>query len=240
MPSRAELEATLSRCSSLLVLRASASNSSKDLVELDAWYRGELRELVKKRREKNEDGKAELTVKEVGKLMEWKLARGKWRPRLHSLALSNPDSLVRSTTSSASLAAPSSALTELSKLKGLGPATASAILALWYPETEPFMSDEAMENCEAYGEGEEGQGKREYTAKAWKVFGEKMRERKEKEEWDTVEELEKALWSWAVERKYGGEEKGSEDEEEKPKKRGKKRKSDVAEESSTTKKAKSK
>ncbi|GAA5908697.1 hypothetical protein JCM6882_008177 [Rhodosporidiobolus microsporus] len=206
MPSKAELDTALSRYPQSLALRAAASKSSKDLVELDEWYRVDLRETTASRRKENEGGEAYLTQEELGKLMRWKLARGKFRPRLEALALSNPDSLVRSTSSSASVASPSSALSSLSSLKGCGPATASAILTLWHPESEPFMSDEAMEHCEAYGEGEEGKGKREYTVKAWKAFGEKMRERKEKEGWESMEQLEMALWSWGVERKYGGKE----------------------------------
>ncbi|BGP17624.1 hypothetical protein JCM10213_001275 [Rhodosporidiobolus nylandii] len=206
MPSHADLTASLSRYAAALALRAKASKSSKDLVELDAWYRGDLRQLVADRRKANEDSKAQLTREELGRLMEWKLARGKFRPRLQDLVLSNPPSLVSSTSSIASCTAPADALSQLSSLKGVGPATASAVLALWHPETEPFMSDEALENCDEYGEGKDGKGKKEYTVKAWRGYREKMQERKEKEGWESVEDLEKALWSWAVERKYGEDE----------------------------------
>lgn len=66
------------------------------------------------------------------------------------------------------------------------------------------MSDEAMENVGAYGEDEAGSlGKKEYTVKAWQAYRKQMRDRMKKEDWASIEELEKALWSWAVERKYG-------------------------------------
>lgn len=99
------------------------------------------------------------------------------------------------------------------------------------------MSDEAMENVEAYGEGEAGKGKRDYTVKAWREFGEKMRVRKEKEGWESMEDLEKALWSWAIHRKLGGKEE-IEEEEPVKKKVSKKRSSDVAD-LPATKKSKS-
>ncbi|GAA5825096.1 hypothetical protein JCM11251_006097 [Rhodosporidiobolus azoricus] len=241
MPSKADLDTALSQYPTSLALRAKASKSSKDLVELDEWYRGELRTLMAERRREDKAGEAFLTQVELGKLMRWKLARGKFRPRLEALALSNPDSLVRSTTSSASTAAPSSALPTLASLKGCGPATSSAVLALWHPETEPFMSDEAMENCEEYEQGKEGSRKKDYTVKAWKAYGEAMKRRAEKEGWESMEELEKALWSWAVQRKYGRSKE--KDVVEKPKKTSKKRTETVEEAESSkpaTKKRKSK
>lgn len=270
MPSQSELQSALSAYPAALDLRAEASpKTSADLVELDGWYRGELRDSMETRRAENEEGNAFLTLEEVEKLMQWKLAvrsflpltaekctltsssslsqRGKWRPRLQQLVSSNPSSSVHSCTSTASLPSlpRASALKELSTLKGLGPATASAVLALWYPSTEPFMSDEAMENVEAYEEGQEGHGKREYTPKAWREFGEKMRARKEKEGWESVEELERALWSWAIHRKYGDTEqvKAEESEGTKPAKatkNSKKRSSDAADVPPPSKKSKSK
>lgn len=40
----------------------------------------------------------------------------------------------------------SKAVTELTVLKGVGPATASAVLAAYAPEVAPFMSDEVKLN----------------------------------------------------------------------------------------------
>ena len=121
---------------------------------------------------------------------------GKWRPRLVQLALSNPAPLVLSTTTSAYSLEPLPAIKLLSTLKGVGPATASAILALFNPTTEPFMSDEAYEAI--------GIGKAEYTVKGWEKYKKAMVERKESGGWESLEELEKAAWSWGVGRKYGG------------------------------------
>ncbi|BGP01033.1 hypothetical protein RTG_02788 [Rhodotorula toruloides ATCC 204091] len=240
MPSRTDLVAALARYPQSLVLRANASKSSADLVELDGWYRGALRETLKKREEEDKRG-AFLEKEELVKLMRWKLARGKWRPRLQDLVAQNPPSEIESSTVKAFEIVDSdsaASLAILSKLKAVGPATAAAILACWRPEVEPFMSDEAMENAEAYGEGEAGSlSKKEYTVKAWQAYRKQMRDRLKQEKWASMEELEKALWSWAVERKYG---QAPTNDEEKPI-AGKKRKSErgAAEQSKKSKKASS-
>ncbi|KAK4690377.1 hypothetical protein P7C70_g9599, partial [Phenoliferia sp. Uapishka_3] len=175
-PTDAQLHDALSHYSSSLSTRASASKSSADLVDLDLWFRTTLREQVK-------DPSTPLTIPDLGKLMEWKLAvrsfypsssvlhsfslphtqRGKWRPRLVTLALSNSRSLLSSvletlpipSTPPLSSTAALTFLKSLSQLSGIGPATASAILSVYYPTAEPFMSDEAWEV--AVG------GKAEYT-----------------------------------------------------------------------------
>lgn len=64
----------MSNYPSALRLKADSTKSSQDLVELDKWYRGELRETMAKRREEHERDEAFFTVEEVGKLMKWKLA----------------------------------------------------------------------------------------------------------------------------------------------------------------------
>lgn len=162
----------------------------------------------------------------------------------------NPPEVIRASTSSAYVNDDhEAALKELSKLKAVGPATASAILALWYPDSEPFMSDEGLDYAAALGPGESGKNpKRDYTVKAWRTYKEEMLDRKEREKWESVEELEKALWSWAVLRKYGSEEGGLAAQEEvsasgaspaKGRKRGAEAAPVAAASSSTNKKRKS-
>jgi len=86
---------------------------------------------------------------------------------------------------------------------------------------------------------EEGKkGKREYTMKSWERFREEMQRRKEEEEgWETMDELEMALYSFGIEREFGtggdeAEEVGEEDKEEKKREKkaeakSKKRKSEA-------------
>ena len=55
---------------------ASIESRGDKLASLDRWYRGELRDAVKKRAVQRN---APVNKDELVRLMEWKLARGKWR-----------------------------------------------------------------------------------------------------------------------------------------------------------------
>lgn len=67
-----------------------------------------------------------------------------FRPRLLDFVSSLDESLVKSASQKAFQSLPdiSKAVSELTVLKGVGPATASAILAAFAPHITPFMSDE--------------------------------------------------------------------------------------------------
>nr|CAN60405.1 hypothetical protein VITISV_034137 [Vitis vinifera] len=87
-----------------------------------------------------------ITTSELSKLMQWKLTRGKWRPRLLDFVSSLDEALVKSASQKAFQSLPdiSKAISELTVLKGVGPATASALLAAYAPDVAPFMSDEEL------------------------------------------------------------------------------------------------
>lgn len=59
------------------------------------------------------------------------------------------DAVVRSASEKAFQSLPdiSKAISALTVLKGVGPATASAVLAAYAPDTAPFMSDEVNLSC---------------------------------------------------------------------------------------------
>ncbi|KAM6543347.1 hypothetical protein CsatB_007794 [Cannabis sativa] len=109
------------------------------LVSLDDYYRNELPPLLHQRKPN-----PYITTSELSKLMQWKLTRGKWRPRLLDFVSGLDDDLVKSASEKGFQSLPnvSKALSELTVLKGVGPATASAILAAYAPDVAPFMSDE--------------------------------------------------------------------------------------------------
>ncbi|XP_048444205.1 uncharacterized protein LOC125479175 isoform X2 [Pyrus x bretschneideri] len=70
----------------------------------------------------------------------------KWRPRLLDFVSALDYSVVKSASEKAFRSLPdiSKAISDLTVLKGVGPATASAVVAAYAPEVAPFMSDEAM------------------------------------------------------------------------------------------------
>lgn len=67
-----------------------------------------------------------------------------FRPRLLDFVSSLDEAVVKSASQKAFQSLPdiSKAVSELTVLKGVGPATASAILAAYAPDVAPFMSDE--------------------------------------------------------------------------------------------------
>ncbi|GAC99875.1 hypothetical protein PHSY_007478 [Pseudozyma hubeiensis SY62] len=129
------------------------SSSQQSLTTLDNWYQG-LDEL-----QRSSDVKKGIHDKPtLIRLVRWKLAREKFRPTLLSLVSSNSveqcsDVLKRAASSlfprgslarleeEAAWNTVKRAMDILVELKGVGPATASAIVATWIPEGM-FQSDE--------------------------------------------------------------------------------------------------
>ena len=66
-----------------------------------------------------------LNADELRLIMDWKLARGKFRPQLKKLIASNSSDFVESTTKQAFLKSWPENLEILTRLKGVGPATAT-------------------------------------------------------------------------------------------------------------------
>ncbi|CAI7842108.1 unnamed protein product [Closterium sp. NIES-54] len=141
-------------------------------------------------------GGAYVSKEELVSVMEWKLTRGKWRPRLLDFVKHLDPNVVQAASSRAfaalapyhTLTTPGgsgsgsgahseadveaslkAAVTELSTLKGVGAATASAVLAAFAPEIAPFMSDEAM--VAALGDC------KDYSLRRYLVFAKAMREK---------------------------------------------------------------
>ncbi|CAL1395694.1 unnamed protein product [Linum trigynum] len=165
-----------------------ASVNKPNLVSLDEFYRIELPSAIHRR-----NPNPYITTPELAKLMQWKLSRGKWRPRLLDFVSSLDEELVKSASGKAFESLPdlSKAVSALTVLKGVGPATASAVLAAYAPDVAPFMSDEAMEA--ALGNS------KDYTLKQYLLFADKLHA-KAKElstigDSFTSSDVERALWS---------------------------------------------
>nr|XP_060642263.1 uncharacterized protein LOC132781808 isoform X1 [Anolis sagrei ordinatus]XP_060642264.1 uncharacterized protein LOC132781808 isoform X1 [Anolis sagrei ordinatus] len=173
-------------------LSAKASKR-KELIALDQWYQEELPIAVAKRVKKY------LRKAEVVKLMEWKLCRGKFRPRLQQLVATNSNEMVEECTTKAFQLLPdvSRAVQELCKLKAVGPATASAILTAGAPDTAAFMADEVLESIP-------GLSPVQYTLKHYLLYLDKIQSCAEKlnkadtEKTWTPHGVELCLWAWAV------------------------------------------
>ncbi|KAK7321619.1 hypothetical protein VNO77_32438 [Canavalia gladiata] len=169
----------------------SLNKSKPNLVSLDDFYCNHLPSLLRQR-----NPNPFITTHELSTLMQWKLTRGKWRPRLLDFVSSLDDVVVKSASQKAFQSLPdiSKAISELTVLKGVGPATASAILAAFAPHLTPFMSDEAMEA--ALGNS------KDYSLKQYILFVNKLQTKAKELSSEgasfTASDVERALWSFAV------------------------------------------
>ncbi|XP_076345292.1 uncharacterized protein LOC143244465 [Tachypleus tridentatus] len=103
-------------------------------------YQEQLKKTIHSRKDPH------ITHEELVQITKWKLIRGKFRPRLIDLVRINTETAVKQTSKKAFRKLPNviSAITALTTLKGVGPATASAILSAAYPEQVAYMADESM------------------------------------------------------------------------------------------------
>jgi hypothetical protein len=157
------------------------------LPELDRWYREELPGLIAARTP------AHVTLPELVRATEWKMARGVWRaPNLVLVRGNDPDAVVE--TSAAALAKIPHARTpiaHLAELKGVGPATASAVVAAAAPELYPFFDEIVAAQLPELG-------KVAWTMGYYVRYAEALRDRAKQlgEGWTPVA-LERALWAQA-------------------------------------------
>ncbi|XP_076337287.1 uncharacterized protein LOC143239739 isoform X2 [Tachypleus tridentatus] len=139
----AQWDYALSLYNDVLNLKAAKrtkKNGPEEFINLDTWYHEQLPKIIHARKDPH------ITHEELVQITKWKLIRGKFRPRLMDLVRINTEAAVKQTSKKAFRKLPniSNAITALTTLKGVGPATASAILAAGYPDQVAFMADESM------------------------------------------------------------------------------------------------
>ena len=120
--------------------KAQSNLSKQTFIEDDNWKENELPKLLQTQ--------SHITLKQLERLMIWKLRRGMFRPTLMGLIKRNESKRVIDITTSGFKCAKvdiGKGLDTLCELQGVGPATASAILSIYMPMEVPFMSDEAMD-----------------------------------------------------------------------------------------------
>lgn len=158
---------------------------SSALKALDDWYCKEIRGVIVAR-----DPPC-INMEELKKVMSWKITRGKWRPLLKYIE-QNTASAVEANTAAAFKQLGeknySAAVRSLCTLRGIGVATASAVLCILAPRVFPFMSDEALETTV--------DAKRAYTTKSYELMQEALQSKAARlgAGW-TAEDVGKCLWA---------------------------------------------
>jgi hypothetical protein len=155
------------------------------LPELDRWYRDELPDAVAARRP------AHVTLPELVRLTEWKMARGVWRaPNLILVRGNDPDTVVETSASALDkVPHPTAPIAALAKLDGVVPATASAVAAAAAPSIYPFFDELVAAQVPALG-------KVAWTLGYYARYAEALRTRAGAlgTEWTPVM-VERALWA---------------------------------------------
>ncbi|KAK4202490.1 hypothetical protein QBC40DRAFT_42692 [Triangularia verruculosa] len=162
-----EFQAYLSRypaCLEAISKSKGTKEGQKSLSELDAYRYGEALELFASEKPQ------QMTIDDAKLLVEWKLRHGKFRPSLLKLVSSNEPKTLEETVQKAVAEYRAAekhlprAIDILTQLKGIGPATASLLLAVHAPDNIIFFADEAFYWLECNGtKGPIKYNKNEYT-----------------------------------------------------------------------------
>ena len=163
------------------------------LSNLDRWYHGELRTTLLDRAEPY------ILHEELEGIAGWKMRRGVWRERNRRLVGGNPPELVIELSRTAFAEVPDlrKPITNLSKLAGVGPATASAVMAAYSPEVYPFFDEVVAAQIPSLDEVD-------FTTKYYLVYAEAIRERAAEltaicshKSW-APHEVDQALWAMGM------------------------------------------
>ncbi len=117
---------------------AVATREVSRLADLDLWYRETLPGTIAERTPPH------LTHEELVRVTEWKMKRGTWRARNLALVRGNAPAEVARLATEALALIPDlrKPVARLAQLAGVGPATASAVLAAIRPDLYPFFDED--------------------------------------------------------------------------------------------------
>jgi hypothetical protein len=162
---RAEIPSAATLCSPA---RFFGLQKKAELPALDTWLTAELPVMVRGRA--GSGGKLHISQPELSRIMKWKLMKGRMRPLQKRIdALRDADVVAASSAAFKHAAGgrEKAAIEALTVLGGVGPATATAVLAPLFPQLIAFMSDEALEAV---------LGSREYTLAEGLALSKALRE----------------------------------------------------------------
>ncbi len=155
------------------------------LPDLDRWYHHELPPAITSR------ASPHITHDELVRLTEWKMARGVWRAPNLVLVRGNATARVVEVSASAFALTghPTGPIAMIATLAGVGPATASAVVAAHRPTLYPFFDELVAAQIPLLG-------KVEWTMAYYAKYATALRERalQLSNDW-TPAMVERALWA---------------------------------------------
>ncbi len=178
------------------------AHAVNQLPEIDAWYRNELPRLIASREP------AYVTKEEFLEILRWKMKRGDWREWNRARVADTDARAIKKHAQAAFAAArdlDAAILTAskeykkpiqiLCELDGVGPATASAVLAVYRPDLYPFFDEWIARQVAAQIPA---LGKVAFTASYYWKYADALREKARalkrcKGKW-SAQEVGQALW----------------------------------------------
>jgi len=177
--------------------RSAKKNGPAELIKLDNWYQETLPQLIKTRKDK------QLLYDEIVQITKWKLLRGKFRPSILDLVRTNTETAIKNVTKKAFKKMPNihAAITALTQLKGIAPATASAILVAHSPDLCPYMAEENMAATPGVEETDLSISEYMSYVEQTNICVERLRAKDAKTGW-TPHKVELALWTLCQIKQY--------------------------------------
>jgi len=170
--------------------RGAKKNGPAELIKLDNWFQESLPQIIKSRKDQ------QLVYDEVVQITKWKLLRGKFRPSILDLVRTNTETAIKNVTKKAFKKMPNinAAITALTQLKGIAPATASAILVAHSPNLCPYMAEENMAATPGVEESELTISEYLNYVEQTNICVERLRAQDPKTGW-TPHKVELAMWT---------------------------------------------